>query len=165
MANRRTEFTEFASARRPQLRRLAYALCGDWHQADDLVQITLSKLYVAWPRIHRQGAEDAYARKVLLNAHIDAGRRPWRRESVELDGFDHPSDREPDPGARTDLVRALQQVPPMQRRAVVLRHWWGLSTAETAHELGISEGAVKSHTSRALERLHTLMADPNGASR
>jgi DNA-directed RNA polymerase specialized sigma24 family protein len=42
---------------------------------------------------------------------------------------------------------------------VVLRHWLGLSVAETARDLRISEGTVKSHTSRALERLHTLMTE------
>ncbi len=45
----------------------------------------------------------------------------------------------------------------MQRKTVVLRHWLGLSVAETAHDLGIAEGTVKSHTSRALEALHGLM--------
>jgi DNA-directed RNA polymerase specialized sigma24 family protein len=47
----------------------------------------------------------------------------------------------------------------MQRRTVVLRHWLGLSVAETAEDLRVSEGTVKSHTSRALERLHELMSE------
>jgi len=45
----------------------------------------------------------------------------------------------------------------MQRNAVVLRHWLGLSTRDTAIELGISEGTVKSHTARGLERLSSLL--------
>ena len=47
----------------------------------------------------------------------------------------------------------------MQRKTVVLRHWLGLSVAETAHDLGIAEGTVKSHTSRALAALHELMSE------
>ena len=45
----------------------------------------------------------------------------------------------------------------MQRKTVVLRHWLGLSVAETAHDLGIAEGTVKSHTSRALPRCNELL--------
>jgi DNA-directed RNA polymerase specialized sigma24 family protein len=41
----------------------------------------------------------------------------------------------------------------MQRKVVLLRHWLGLSVAETAHELGIREGTVKSHTSRGVAAL------------
>ena len=54
-AVRDREFSEFVAARRTHLRRIAYAICGDWHRADDLVQTALIKLYVAWPRLHRDG--------------------------------------------------------------------------------------------------------------
>jgi DNA-directed RNA polymerase specialized sigma24 family protein len=57
----------------------------------------------------------------------------------------------------TPLAPPLQKLPPMQRNAVVLRHWRSLSTRETAIELGISEGTVKSHTARGLERLSALL--------
>ena len=61
--------------------------------------------------------------------------------------------------ARRDLVAALQRLPEMQRKTVVLRHWLGLSVAETAEDLGISQGTVKSHTSRALVALGELMSE------
>ena len=156
--DRRAEFAAYAAARRPALCALAFGLCGDWHAAEDLVQTSLAKLYVAWPRLHRRGAEDAYVRRILLNASIDESRRPWRRERPGLDGHDRPV-TDPDAGDRHDLVRALQELPTMQRRTVVLRHWVGLSVAETAAELGITTGTVKSHTSRALERLQTLVGE------
>jgi RNA polymerase sigma-70 factor (sigma-E family) len=138
---------------------MAYALCGDWHTAEDIVQTALARLYVAWPRVRQAAAEDAYVRQTILRASIDETRRPWRRERAGLDGFDHPAAPGVDPGDRRDLVAALQRLPEMQRRTVVLRHWLGLSVAETARDLRISEGTVKSHTSRALERLHTLMTE------
>jgi RNA polymerase sigma factor (sigma-70 family) len=65
----------------------------------------------------------------------------------------------PEPGPwptyeeRSALVDALQQLSAMQRKTVVLRHMVGLSVAETADELGISEGTVKSHRSRGLAAL------------
>ncbi|WP_028655307.1 SigE family RNA polymerase sigma factor [Nocardioides sp. J54] len=157
-AERDASYVEFATSRRDQLRRIAYGMCGDWHRADDLVQTALVRLYVAWPRVARHGTEDAYVRKILLNAAIDESRRPARRE--------RPTAELPEvaaaPGVavedRDSLVAALQQLPAQQRAAVLLRHWLGLSVAETAAELGVTEGTVKSHTSRGLAALRGTLA-------
>lgn len=157
-AEREDAYVEFATTRRDQLRRIAYSMCGDWHRADDLTQTALVKLYVAWPRVSRSGSEDAYVRKILLNAAIDDSRRPYRREQVrdELPEVAVPA------GATVEdhssLVAALQTLPAQQRASVVLRHWLGLSVRETAAELGVAEGTVKSHCSRGLESLRGVLA-------
>ncbi|GAA4816709.1 SigE family RNA polymerase sigma factor [Nocardioides caeni] len=157
-ASRDAEFTEFVVAHQARLRRVAYAVCGDWHRADDVLQTALAKLYVAWPRMRRSGRELAYVRRIIVNADLDDRRRPWRREQAVLDGHDPAARSGLDPGERTDLLAAVQQLPPMQRRVVVLRHWLGLPVAETAVELGISEGTVKSYSSRALATLRGDLA-------
>lgn len=156
--DRDAAFSEFVAARQAHLRRIAYALCGDWHKADDLLQTALTKLYVAWPRIRQQGGEEAYCRQIMVRANIDESRRPWRRE--------RPTDDLPDSGApeptpveeRSALFDALQALPVQQRKVVVLRHWLGLSVRETANELGINEGTVKSHSSRGLAALEAVLA-------
>ena len=156
--DRDAAYTEFVRARQTHLRRIAYAVCGDWHRADDLLQTALVKLYVAWPRLHRDGCEEAYVRTIIVRANIDESRRPWRRERPGLDGPDRAA-REPLPvEERSALFDALQELPPMQRKVVVLRHWLGLSVAETALELGIGEGTVKSHSSRGLAALQAVLA-------
>lgn len=156
-ARRDEAFTAYVAARQTYLRRIAYAICGDWHQADDLLQIALTKLYVAWPRLRREGAEDAYVRQIILRSHIDETRRPHRRETPGLDGHD-PSAREPLPvEERSALFEALQELPEMQRKVVVLRHWLGLDVRETARELNIAEGTVKSHSSRGLATLEAVL--------
>lgn len=157
-ADRDAAFSEFVRARRTHLRRVAYGCCGDWHKADDLVQTALLKLYVAWPRVRRDGGEEAYARTIIVRAGIDESRRPWRRERAGLPAVDEHA-REPLPVEERDaLFEALQALPPMQRRAVLLRHWLGLSVAETAQELGVTTGTVKSHTSRGLASLQDVLA-------
>jgi RNA polymerase sigma-70 factor (sigma-E family) len=151
-------FAEFVTARQTYLRRVAYAICGDWHRADDLLQTALTKLYVAWPRVCGKGTEDAYVRQIMVRANIDESRRPWRRE--------RPTDDLPERGApeptpveeRSALFDALQALPEQQRKVVVLRHWLGLSVRETATELGINEGTVKSHSSRGLAALEAVLA-------
>jgi RNA polymerase sigma-70 factor (sigma-E family) len=156
-AEREAAYVEFVSTRRDQLRRIAYGMCGDWHRADDLVQNALVKLYVAWPRVVRNGREDAYVRRILLRAAIDESRRPWRRERPTETLPDSTSAQGLSPEERSSLVAALQVLPGQQRATVLLRHWLGLSVAETAAELGIAEGSVKSHSSRGLHALRALL--------
>ena len=158
MSRRDAAYTEFVTARQTHLRRIAYVICGDWHQADDLLQTALVKLYVAWPRLEHQGKEEAYVRRIMVRANIDESRRPWRGESPGLEGHDAAGRAPLPPEERSALLTALQELPVMQRKVVVLRHWLGLSVAETAEELGIGEGTVKSHTSRGVERLREALA-------
>lgn len=157
-SDRDTEFAEFVLARRAHLARIAYAVCGDRHRAEDLVQTALVKLYAAWPRIRARGHEEAYARTIIVRADIDESRRPWRRERPGLDGLDPPAEPSIEPEERSALFDALQALPTMQRKTVLLRHWLGLSVSETAVELRISEGTVKSHTSRGLAALQQVLS-------
>ena len=156
-ASRDDEFAAFVAARQTHLRRIAYAVCGDWHRADDLLQTALVKLYVAWPRLHRDGREEAYTRQIIVRANIDEHRRPWRREQSGLDGHDPVARTGLPVEDRSALFDALQALPVMQRKVVVLRHWLGLSVEETAHELGISTGTVKSHSSSGIEKLQAVL--------
>lgn len=164
-SERETSYVEYVTARHAHLWRIAYALTGSRDRADDLLQVALEKLYVAWPRVSDLEHPDAYVRRILVRANIDESRRPWRRETTTED----PDDRRTVPDAteasvvRDELGEALRGLAPMQRRCVVLRHWLDLSVAEAAAELGVSEGTVKAHTSRALAHLQRIL-DPARSS-
>lgn len=134
-------------------------MCGDWSRAEDVLQTALVKAYVAWHRIHRDGREEAYVRQIIVRTSIDEHRRPWRRERSGLEGHDVAARAGLPVEERSALFDALQALPEMQRKVVVLRHWLGLSVEETARELAISPGTVKSHTSRGVERLRTVLAE------
>lgn len=156
------EFSDYVAERRARLHRTAWMLCGDRDLAEDIVQTALSRVYAAWFRVRRVDSVDAYVRRAVVNAHINETRRPWRRESAGLDAL---PDR-PDPagghgldlGESDALWTALRGLAPRQRQVVVLRHYWGLSVDETAADLGISTGTVKSQTSDALGRLRRALA-------
>ena len=81
-----------------------------------------------------------------------------RRERSGLDGHDGATPTVSGFADRSVLVDALQQLPSMQRKVVVLRHLLDLSVAQTADELGIGEGTVKSHTSRGLAALERALS-------
>ena len=157
---REAAYTEFVVARRDQLRRVAFALCGNWHEAEDLLQVALTKLYVAWPRVVRDQHPEAYVRTILVRTNIDAHRARSRRVgTVRLEAAGEPVARSELPVEERDsLIEALQALPAQQRKVVVLRHWLGLSVRETAAELGINEGTVKSHSSRGLAALEAVLA-------
>ena len=159
MSTRDEEFTTYVAARQAHLRRIAYGVCGDWNRAEDLLQTALTKLYVAWPRLHRDRREDAYVRQIIVRANLDEVRRPWRRrETPGLEGHD-PRARSPLPVEdRSELLDALLALPEMQRKVVVLRHWLGLSVEETAADLRLATGTVKSHSHRGLAALQARLA-------
>lgn len=158
-AERDAGYSEYVGARQQALRRTAYALCGDWHRAEDLLQSALTKLYLAWPRLERRGAVDVYMRRVLLTTYLDERKRASsRREVPGLDGVE-PADPSVTDGVleRDELVTALQRLPAMQRSVLVLRQLCDLSVEQTAADLGLSTGTVKSHHSRGLARLREVL--------
>jgi RNA polymerase sigma-70 factor (sigma-E family) len=149
------EYRQFVTARLEPLRVTAYLLCRDWHTADDLVSITVGKLYRHWPRVRAVGNVDAYVRGMLTNAWLDEQRRPWRRERVTDDVPDQ-ADLNPPQSALADrevLLDLLTRLPARRRAVVVLRFYCDLSVEETARALGISTGTVKSQAARGLESL------------
>ena len=75
-------YVEFVTARQDRLLRIAYAVCGDANRAEDVLQEALVKLYLAWPRVRKEGSEEAYARRIIVRADLDDRRRPWRRRRV-----------------------------------------------------------------------------------
>jgi RNA polymerase sigma-70 factor (sigma-E family) len=151
---RDAEFAAYFAARATALRRLAYALCGDWHAAEDLVQVTFLRLYRHWRRL-RGETLDAYARRTLVNAFL-SDRRRRRRETVVADPPERAA-RDADPAAAVDLRRALATLPPRQRAMVVLRHLEDLPVAEVAALLGLAEGTVKSQTARGVAALRAAL--------
>ena len=162
--DREPHFSDYVANRRAKLFRTACLLCGDPHRAEDIVQNTLAQLYVNWPRVSRADNIEGYVRRILVNTHYSDRRRPWRRESVAPTPIDVPLE----PGlTREDadaVWSAIRSLPTGQRKVVVLRHIWDLSVEETAADLGISTGTVKSQTRDALASLRRVLADDFGTT-
>jgi RNA polymerase sigma-70 factor (sigma-E family) len=155
MVERDREFVEFVEGASASLRRTAFLVSGDRHRADDIVQDALYKLYLAWPKVRRVGNTLAYARRMVINAAHDGGRRPWRREVAIADvpdRVDH-DDFAAGHADRDEVLEALRSLGPRQRACVVLRYYEDLSVEQTAEILGCSQGTVKSQASRGLDTL------------
>ncbi|MBA3780359.1 MAG: SigE family RNA polymerase sigma factor [Nocardioides sp.] len=152
--SRDADFASYLAAREQALLRTAYALTGNVHDAQDLVQNALAKLYLAWDSVRDCESLDGYVRRIMVNEHTSLWRRAWKRREHTSDDLpeqavaDHLDD-----GASARLWSFVQTLPRRQRAVVVLRYYEELSEAETADVLGISVGTVKSQTSRALAAL------------
>ena len=149
------EFREFVAARSTALLRTAYLLSGgDWALAEDLLQATLTKTYLAWGRIRDREALDSYVRRTLATTATSWWRRRWH---AERPAAVLPETALSDPGSEFDerdaLWRLVLALPVRQRAVLVLRFYEDLSEAEIADALGLSPGTVKSHASRALATL------------
>jgi RNA polymerase sigma-70 factor (sigma-E family) len=159
--SRDEQFAAFVGEVGPYLLRVALLLSGDRNQAEDLVQATFERTYRSWGRA-RVTDPRAYARKVLVNLRIDRWRGGVGREVVTSPEAlpQHVTPGHADTlDARNEVVQALAQLPLAQRRVVVLRHLLDLTESETAKELAVSIGTVKSQNARALARLRTLITE------
>ncbi len=148
---------EFVRERSLALRRTAYLLCGSWATGDDLVQESLAKVYVAWPRISSPRAVESYTRTTMLRTYLNH-RRKWGREVTLAAVPDHGTD-DRDTALTVTLSALLRELPSKQRAVLVLRFYQDLSVPQIATELGIPEGTVKSQLSRGLATMRTRLGD------
>lgn len=154
-ASKDAEFSAWMAARQSSLMRTAYLLTGDHHQAEDLVQMTMAKVYLHWDKVHKRELVDAYARRILVNENNSIWRRAWKKREVSSAEIpDRIAVRDVhDDGHGDALWDFVQTLPKRQRAVIVLRYYEELSEAEIADVLGISTGTVKSQASRALAAL------------
>ncbi|QBR92635.1 SigE family RNA polymerase sigma factor [Nocardioides euryhalodurans] len=155
-----TGFEEYVAARWSTFSRLALLLTASETAAQDLVQVTLEKAYVAWPRISAMEAPDAYVRRIMVNTLISTRRRAWQRH--EVPSADPPDTGTPSPEQvlvdRELLWPLVCALPPRQRAVVVLRYYEDLSEREIADVLGCSAGTVKSTAHDAMQALRRSVA-------
>jgi RNA polymerase sigma-70 factor (sigma-E family) len=139
----------------PAATRLAYFLTGDRELAQDLVQDAFVKVAGRFQYLRVPDAFDAYLRRTIVNLFTSHLRR-MRLERQELRrqrsarGREH---RDSDLTERDALWTALQDLPPRQRAAIVLRYYEDLSERETAAILGCSVGAATQLIARGIPAL------------
>lgn len=154
MSSKHEDFEEFALARTPALFRAAWLLCGEHHRSEDLVQETLAKVFVRWHSRLRGPIDNpaGYAHTTLVRTYISAQRRRTNRERP-VDSLPEQVVSPADLDTRLALRDALAGLEPLDRAVLVLRYLDDLSVAETADALGVSSGAIRNRSMRALERL------------
>lgn len=117
------EFAEFVDGRFTALQRFGFLLTGEWHQAEDLVQTSLTKVWFHRKSLRNAAALESYTRTVMVNTSTQWWRRKWTGET--------PTERLPEPAAPSEygtvddrdlLLRVLSALPGRTRVTLVLRY-------------------------------------------
>src|SRR3982750_1155808 len=112
MRDQDAAFAEYFAARSGAMRGTAYLLCGDWHRAEDLVQVTFTKLYLAWRKVARHEVLDAYTRQILVRTFFsDTRRGRYSRERFGDGGIDAAVRASGSTEDRLVVLAALEHVP------------------------------------------------------
>jgi RNA polymerase sigma-70 factor (sigma-E family) len=152
--------TEIYTAHYNQLVRLAVMLVHDLQTGEEVVQDAFEAMHLAWRRLRDTEKALSYLRQAIVNRSRSVLRH---RKVVEMHApKPAPDEQSAEHAAMTLIERsavtsALRALPVRQREAVVLRYYGDFSEADIAKAMGISRGAVKSHTARAMAALKTIL--------
>jgi RNA polymerase sigma-70 factor (sigma-E family) len=153
------DFEEFVAARWAALYRLAYLLAGSRTGAEDLLQTTLEKAYMNWPRVGRMDHAEAYVRRMLATTMVSSRRRGWIRERPWAELPDAAAESAELPVLDRSLLWPLVcALPARQRAVIVLRYYEDLTEAQIAGVLGCARGTVKSQSSAAIAAIRRALA-------
>ncbi len=154
----------------PRLYRLALQLTGESDDAEDVLQESFIHACAEIPRFERRSSLGSWLYRIVLNTALMRLRRRRPTVSLGTPGGDatapalDPPDPDADPGDQylsrellAQIEAAVLALPETLRTAVVLRDLEGLSTAEAAMALGISEAALKVRLHRGRLALRTAL--------
>jgi RNA polymerase sigma-70 factor, ECF subfamily len=158
------DYETFFAAQHAALARVAYALTGSRHDAQDLAQEALVRVFERWSVVRTYASPEAWARRVLLNLVYSRTRRR-RTEAIGLRRL-RPTDAARDATELSDAAEvfwaAVRTLPPRQAQTVALRYGADLPAVEVAQILGLDPGTVRAHLHAARARLSAvLQVDPD----
>lgn len=145
------DFEAYVASRRPALVRSAVLLGCTVDDAEDLVQVALTRCFRHWRKVSAADRPDAYVYRVLVNALRDRRARRWNDE-LATERLPETS-IEVDPTSGLAVRAALAALSKAHREVLVLRFYADLSERDTARVLGVAPGTVKSRSARALAAL------------
>ncbi|HSW42647.1 MAG TPA: sigma-70 family RNA polymerase sigma factor, partial [Patescibacteria group bacterium] len=156
-------FEAFFARYRGPVYATAYAVLGDRHAAEEVLQDTFAKAYEWRRRLHPDASPVPWLHRVALNfSYSRLGRRrlPWVPISDAIarlvrDRAVGPADSAEQAELRAILRDGIAALPPKHRGVIVLFYLHGRSINETAEILGIPPGTVKSRLHFGLRSLRS----------
>jgi RNA polymerase sigma-70 factor, ECF subfamily len=155
--------------------RVARAIVRDDEEAEDVMQQAYVNAYAHLRQFNGKARFSTWLTKIAINESLARVRRrgkyePYDDESSNVEPFMvQDSYRDPERQVLTSELRALLEwaidgLPNGAREVFVLREVEGLSTAETASVLDVSDDVVKTRLSRARSALRRVLEERIGTA-
>lgn len=148
---------------------LAYRLCRDSTNSEDLAMRTIERAIKAKGDFESEKAFFAFLCAILVNLHRDDLRLKAANALTFMENPPETEDERPDPAeefvrkSEAEAVRyAVGELSPILRETVVLRYFSDLSVPETAKALGVPEGTVKFRLSEARRKIREILTQRFG---
>jgi RNA polymerase sigma-70 factor (ECF subfamily) len=155
----RDEFAELALSYLNEVTAFARRLTSNAADADDLVQITFERAFRSWPTLREAGACRAWLFRIARNAYLNVRRAQTARPELHLVDLDTLRDVPVIPAEAVERVeareleRALSNLAPKQREALLLCDVWGFTYDEIADITSVPVGTIRSRIARARGRI------------
>jgi RNA polymerase sigma-70 factor (sigma-E family) len=153
---------ELYAAHYRRLVRLSVLLVRDPETAEEVVQDAFVAMHGRWRSLREPDKALAYLRQAVVNRSRSVLRHRGVRASYRPPPVADGSGADEDvlvSERRACVLEALRRLPERQREVLALRYYLDLSEADIARTLGISRGSVKSHASRGVTALRSVMED------
>lgn len=156
---KRDRFEGLLRAHESRLRRLCHGMLTDRARVDDVLQEAFIKAFRKLPpAFDSPGQEAAWLYRIVYRCCLDELRHARRHRVTGLvhEPVDDAMER-----ARSSLsiTRALRELTPEARAAVLLVDLVGFDYRTAAAALGVPEGTVASRLSNGRARLHELLGE------
>ena len=152
------DFDEFFAATFKRVVSQVFAMTGNLAEAEDSVQEAYARAWQRWDTLRVYGDPESWARAVAYRISVSA----WRKAANRLSAHRRYAQAEHVPALSPDhlaLVAALREIPPDQRRAIVLYHLVGRTIEEIAAETGAPPGTVKTRLAAGRKALAPLLSE------
>ena len=160
LAGDEAAFEDLVTRYESRVRTLAHGILRDRALAEDVAQetfLTAHQKARSFRAVDSEASFRSWLFRIAINRARDELRRRSRRGEVELDESE--GSREARWDERLDLSKAIAEIRPEHRAALILREVEGLSYAEIAEALGWPPGTVMTRIHRARLELRALLSE------
>lgn len=134
--------------------------CGDRYVAEELAQEALIRVCLNWPKVAIMSAPNMWLHRVGINLANSYFRRKAAERRARARCGDNGGPTDLDMANIIAVRQAVSSLPRSQRTIVIMRHFLDLSVEDVAVAVGISPGAVRAMTSRAIKNLRSRLELP-----
>ncbi len=147
-------FETFVTKHENRLYRTALAITGNMSDAEDIVQEVFLRAYEKAPEFESEEHEKAWLIRVTVNLCNSRLRSPWRKRTVPL--LDSYPATEPE---QYELLEQIMTLPPKYRTVIHLFYYEGYSIKGISELTGQKESTVRSHLTRARQKLKSVLKE------